>query len=57
MEELIKCPLSDDHITENTCHLLREVFEETRPIGELANGVDFTDENQQTCLKCKYYSK
>ena len=57
MEELIKCPLSDDHITESTCHLMREVFEETRSICELADDFDFTDENQQKCLQCERHCK
>lgn len=56
MDEMIKCPLLDDGITESTCHLMREVFEETRPISGLVGGVDFTDENQQSCLNCKYHS-
>ena len=57
MEEIIMCPLLSGTIPEASCRQMRKVFEETRPIDELVEGVEFTDQNQQNCLQCEFHSK
>lgn len=49
------CPVLNKQIDGLDCFDASLVFEEASPLSELPEGMDFTDTNQEKCLKCPYH--
>ena len=49
------CPILNKEIDGMACFDAALVFEEMSPLSELPKEMDFTDKNQEICLKCKYH--
>lgn len=53
----IDCPVRKQDISSTACEELQRVFEEIVSLSSLPKTVNFTDENQQTCLQCSHHCK
>lgn len=51
------CPILKKEIDGMECFDAALVFEEMSPLSELPEEMEFTDENQNVCLKCKYHAE
>ena len=51
------CPILNRDIDGMECFDAALVFEEMSPLSELPPSMQFTDQNQKMCLKCKYHPK
>lgn len=51
------CPVLNKEIAAYDCFDAALVYEELSPLSEMPTGMNFTDDNQNTCLKCKYHPR
>lgn len=54
-KNMVRCPILDRDIDVRDCYDAALVFEEMSPLTELPDSMKFTNQNQSTCLKCKYH--
>ena len=57
LDRVCFCPVVNKEITAGDCFDAALVYEETSPLSEMPKGMVFTDENQSTCIKCKYHPR
>ena len=53
----ISCPVKKQEVNLSDCKEMQGIFEEIIPLDSLEKTIDFTDENQQTCLQCTHHCK
>jgi hypothetical protein len=54
---MVLCPILNQEIDLWDCYSAALVYEDVSPLSELPEGMTFTDENQNKCMKCKYHPK
>lgn len=54
-QKKVFCPILGCEIHVYDCFDAALVFEDVSPLSELPKGMSFTDNNQDTCLKCPHH--
>lgn len=51
----IYCPIINSEIDARACFDAALVYEEMSPRSEMPDGMEFTKENQEICIKCRHH--